>query len=76
MQKMTLTDYMYQERREEEVAGIEDSVDASIQRLKDSIEKQEGGLITAIKNDTDNTMDKIMTITGVKMGWKTTLCAF
>ena len=35
---------------------------ASIQRLKDYIEKH-GGLITAIRNDTDNTMDNRMTIT-------------
>ena len=41
---------------------IEDSIDASIQRLEDYMEKQEGGLITTIKNDTDNTMAKRMTI--------------
>ena len=34
-----------------------DSVDASIQRLEDYIEKHEGGLITAIRNDTDSMMD-------------------
>ena len=45
------------------LASIEDSVDASIQLLKDYIEKHEGGVITAIKNDTDNTMDNWMTIT-------------
>ena len=38
------------------LACIEDSVDASIQRLEDYIEKPEGGLLTAIKNDTDNTV--------------------
>ena len=43
------------------LASIEDSVDASIQRLEDYIEKHEGGLITAIRNDTDNTMDNRMT---------------
>ena len=45
------------------LASIEDSVDASIQRLEDNIEKYEGGLITAIKNDTDDTVTNRMTIT-------------
>ena len=45
------------------IASIEDSVVASIQQLKDYIEKHEGGLITAIKNDTDNAMTNRMTIT-------------
>ena len=44
--------------------SIEDSVDASIQRLEDYIEKHERGLITAIRNNTDNTIDNRMTITG------------
>ena len=44
------------------LVSIEDSVDASIRRLEDYIEKHEGGLITAIRNDTDNTMDNRMTI--------------
>ena len=44
-------------------ASIEDSFDASIQRLEDYIEKHEGGLITVIRNDTDNTMYNRMTIT-------------
>ena len=44
------------------LASIEDSVDASIQRLEDYIEKKnERGLITAIRNDTDNTIDDRMT---------------
>ena len=45
------------------LASIEDSVDASIQWLEDNIEKHEGGLITATRNDTDNTMANRMTIT-------------
>ena len=45
------------------LASIEDSVDASIQQLEDNIEKREGGLITAIWSDTDNTMYNRMTIT-------------
>ena len=44
------------------LAGIEESVDASIQRLEDYREKHEGGLITAIKNDTDNTVINRITI--------------
>ena len=35
--------------------SIEDSVYASIQRLEYYIQKHEGGLITAIRNDNDNT---------------------
>ena len=42
-------------------ASIEDSVDASIQRLEDYMHKHKGGLITAII--TDNTMDNRMSIT-------------
>ena len=59
-----LTDYMYQERREEE-----DSVDASIQWPEDNIEKHEGRLFTAIRNDTDNTMANRLTITR-KQKWE------
>ena len=51
------------------LASIEDSVDASIQRLEDYIGKHEGGLITAIRNNTDNTLDKRMTITR-KQKWE------
>ena len=42
--------------------STEDSVDASIQRLEDYIEKHEGGLVTAIRNDTDNIVTNRMTI--------------
>ena len=51
------------------LANIDDSVDASIQRLEDYIEKHERGLITAIRNDTDNTIDDRMTTTR-KQKWK------
>ena len=44
-------------------ASIEDSVDASIQRLENYIQKRERGLMTAIRNDTDHTRDNRMTIT-------------
>ena len=43
------------------LASIEDSVDISIQRLEDYIEKHEGGLIMAIRNNTDNTVHNRMT---------------
>ena len=57
-------DRLYVSRKEggRGLASTEDNVDASIQRLEDYIEKHEGGLFTAIRNDTDNTMDNRMTI--------------
>ena len=45
------------------LASNEDSIDATIQRLEDNIEKHEGGLITTIRNDIDITMDNRMSIT-------------
>ena len=45
------------------LASIEDSVDVSIRRLKDYIQKHEGGLITATRKETENTMNNTMTIT-------------
>ena len=42
------------------LASIE--VDASI-RLEDYIQKHDWGLITTIRNDTDNTMDNRLTVT-------------
>ena len=51
------------------LASIEDSVDTSIQRLEDYIEKHERGLITAIRNNTDNTIDNRMSITR-KQKWE------
>ena len=67
---MMLTDYMYSERREEEnLSVLKTSFDASIQRLEDYIEKHEGGLITATRNDPDNTMAHRMTITR-KQKWE------
>ena len=43
------------------LASIEDTVDASIQRLEDYLEKHERGLITTIRVDTDNTINERMT---------------
>ena len=51
------------------LASIEETVDASIQRLEDYIENHEQGLITTIRNDTDNTMDERMTTTR-KQKWE------
>ena len=42
-------------------ASIENIVDASIQRREDYIEKYEGRLITAIRNETDDAMANEMT---------------
>ena len=52
------------------LASIEDTVDTSIQRLKDYIEKHERGLIATIRNDMDNTIDDRMTTTRNKNGRK------
>ena len=67
----TLADYMYQEKRVGRgLASIEDSVDASIQRLEDYIEKHERGLITKIRNDADNTINDRIKRTREKIGEK------
>ena len=64
-------DILYVSRKEggRGLANIEDSVDESIQRLEDFIEKHEGGLITVIRNNTDNTIDNRMTKTR-KQKWE------
>ena len=64
-------DSVYVSRKEggRGLASIENSVDLSIQRLEDYIQKHEGGLITATRNNTDNTMDNRMTITR-KQKWE------
>ena len=61
--------YVPRKERGRTLASIEDSVDTSIQRLKDSIEKHERGLITAIGNNTNNTIDNRMTKTR-KQKWE------
>ena len=50
-------DRLYVSRKEggRELASIEDSVDASIQRLEDYIEKCGGKLITANRKNTEDT---------------------
>ena len=69
-------DRLYVSRKEGRrgLASIEDTVDASIQRLEDYIEQHERGLITAIRIDTDNTIDERMTTNRKqKLSGKTTL---
>ena len=58
-------DRLYVSRNEggRELTSLEFSVDAWIQRHEGYIEKQEGRLIAAIKNDTDNTVTNRMKIT-------------
>ena len=48
------------------LVSIEDNIDALIQRLKDNREKWGGRLITATRNNTDNTRTNRMTITRKK----------
>ena len=57
-------DRLYVSRKEGRrgLASTENSFAASIQRFDDYIEKHEGGLITAIRNVADYTMDNRMTI--------------
>ena len=64
-------DRLYVSRKKEGrgLASIKDSVDASIQRLENYIEKHERGLITAIRNNTDNTMANRRTISR-KQKWE------
>ena len=63
-------DSLYVPRKEggRGLASIEDSVDISIQWLEEYVEEH-GGVITAIKNNTDNTIDNRMTKTR-KQKWK------
>ena len=51
-------DRLYVSRKEggRGLASIEDSVVALIQRLEHYMQKHEGGLITATRNNTDNRM--------------------
>ena len=64
-------DRLYVSRKEggRGLACIEDSVDALIQRIEDYIQKPDGGFITAIRNDPDNTMDNRFKITR-KQKWE------
>ena len=61
--------YVSRKGRGRGLTSIEDSVDASIRRLEDYLGKHEGGLLTPIRNNTDNTMDNRMAITR-KLKWE------
>ena len=65
-------DRLYVSRKEggRGLASIEDSVDALIQQLEDFIEKHEGILITATRNNTDVTRISRLEITKNKNGKK------
>ena len=58
-------DRLYVSRKEggRGLASIEDRVERSIQQFEDYIGKHEGGLLTTIRNDTDNTMNNRIKIT-------------
>ena len=60
--------YVFRKEGGRGLASIEDAVDASIPQPEDYIEKHERGLFTAIRNDTDNTIDERMTTTRNKNG--------
>ena len=62
--------YMLRKEGGRGLASIEDSVDASIQRLKDYIEKLIGRLITDTRSNTDDTRTNGTTITRNKNGKK------
>ena len=64
-------DRLYVSRKEggRGLASIEDTVDASIQRLEDYIGKHEWGLITTVRNDMDRRIDERMTTTR-KQKWE------
>ena len=64
-------DRLYTSRRERgrEITSIEGSVDASIQLLKDYIEKRGGRLIAATRNNTNDTKTSGTTITR-KQKWE------
>ena len=47
--------YVSRKERKSGLDSIEDSVDASIQRLEDYVEKRRGRLITNTRNNIDNT---------------------
>ena len=64
-----LTDYMFQEKREEEdLPALKTALPHQYNDLK-TVQKHDGGLITAIRNGNDNMMDNRMTIT-MKQKWE------
>ena len=65
--------YLSRKVRGRGLASVEESVDASI-RLEDYIEKHERELITAIKNDTEDTVTNRITITRKRKWEEKQLC--
>ena len=63
---MTLTDYMYQEKKEEEDLPALKTVLTHPYSDEDWIEKREEKLITTTRNNTDNTRTNKPTITRKK----------
>ena len=55
--------YALRKERGRGLASIEDNIDVSIQQLKDYKEKHKGGMITATRKDSNNTMDNRLIIT-------------
>ena len=66
---MMMTNYVSRKEGGWEIASIEDSVDTSIQRLEDNIEKRKEGLITAARNNFNDTTINRKTITR-KQKWE------
>ena len=62
-------DRLYVSRKERGLASIEDSVEASIERLEDHIENHGTRLITATRKNTDNMRTSGTTITR-KQKWE------
>ena len=64
-------DRLYVSRKEggRGLANSEESTDTSIHRLENYIQKHEGGLISATRHETENTMNNRMTITR-KQKWQ------
>ena len=63
MQKMRLTEDVSRKGGGRGLASIDDSIDASIQQFENYIEKHRKRLITATRNNTDNTMTNQTEIT-------------
>ena len=66
--EMTKTNYMCQEKKEEEVSPALDSVDTLIRRFEDYIEKSKERQITATRNNTNHTKISTTTITWKQKG--------
>ena len=69
-------DRLYESRKEggRGLTIIKDSVDVSIVRLEDYVEKREWRLIVATRNDTDNTKTNRMTISRKQKRKEKQLC--